>query len=126
MKIFKARVAFLLIALGVICGVNGGLTDMASGGGGAAGGGAAGGGLGGKEEGGSTVNVISQNAVEANQNATEVFLERLERKNTLNHIQQSIDLLKDKLKDITTNVENRLVKINAQGNPLGFHILIFI
>ena len=66
-------------------------------------------------EGGNTVNVISQNAVEASQNATEVFLERLERKNTLTHIQTSIDTLSDKLKDIENNVENRLIKINASG-----------
>ena len=65
--------------------------------------------------GGNTVNVISQNAVEASQNATEVFLERLERKNTLTHIQTSIDTLSDKLKDIENNVENRLIKINASG-----------
>ena len=68
----------------------------------------------------STVNVISQNAYERSQNATEVFLERLERKNVLSHIQKTILTLRDKLKDIENNVTTRLNQINTSGNTLVF------
>ena len=72
----------------------------------------------------STVNVISQNAYERSQNATEVFLERLERKDVISHIQQSIVTLKDKLQDIENNVNSKLIKINASSNTRDFILLI--
>lgn len=69
----------------------------------------------GKEAGGSTVNVISQNAIESNGNATQSFLDRLERRETITRIRTTIEKLKDQLGDIKSQVQNRLNEINASG-----------
>ena len=72
-------------------------------------------GLGSKNSENSTVNVISQNAVETSQNSTEMFLQRLERKDIISKIQGSIEKLRDKLGMIKTSVGNRLNRINISG-----------
>ena len=64
----------------------------------------------------STVNVISQSAVETSQNSTEMFLQRLERKDTISKILGSIEKLRDKLGVIQTSVGNRLNRINISGS----------
>ena len=67
-----------------------------------------------------TVNVISQNAIEAGQDETQSFLDRLERRETISHIRKAIDHLGGKLKDIQVNVRNRLNQINASGRIFVF------
>ena len=69
----------------------------------------------------STVNVISQNAIEAGENETQSFLDRLERRETIGHIRTAIDHLEDKLKDIQVHVKNRLNQINASGMIFVFY-----
>ena len=101
----------LLLSLLLCNTLKGSMTSMA---GGMSAGAAAGGDK--KEEGGSTVNVISQNAVESSGNQTQSFLDRLERRETIVKISKTINVLSDKLKDIQVNVQNRLNQINASGN----------
>ena len=102
----------VLISLVLCNALKAGATSMMGGMAGAAGG-AAGGDK--KEEAGSTVNVISQNAVESSGNQTQSFLDRLERRETIVKIRKTINVLSDKLKDIQVNVQNRLNQINASG-----------
>ena len=68
--------------------------------------------------GGNTVNVISQNAVESSGNATQSFLDRLERRETITRIRNTIEKLGDRLDNIKNQVENRLNQINASGKDI--------
>ena len=64
----------------------------------------------------STVNVISQNAVESSENETQSFLDRLERKDSIRQIRKAISTLRSKLQNIQYQVQNKLNQINASGN----------
>ena len=69
----------------------------------------------GTTESSSTVNVISQNAVERGGDQTNEFLNRLERRDTINNIRKSIDMMTGRLQEINVKVRNKLNQIQSSG-----------
>ena len=106
-KLFSSIFILIIFTFSDIKCIGGGLPG-AGGGGGALGGGDD------KKE-SSTVNVISQNAVESNGNETQSFLDRLERREVITRIKNTIETLNDRLGDINQKVFGRLNEIKASG-----------
>ena len=69
------------------------------------------------------VNILTQNRITESGSDMQTFMDRLNKRETILQINQTITALSDKLNDVESQVKNRLNLISHSGNSFFFLIL---